>query len=205
MLPKDMGSSSDILLSSPWPEDYLSIIFNSFLGQLFPYVGLLLLDETGQVMHSNPKARELCQVLQSAKSSTGESSGDMTLPCQVARYYKVLIDSRLEFPEHLFQLKEDICLDTGNQISLTIEWVSLADDLPACILVRLEDVTQSACYRATLDTYRYQLTQREKEVWTLSLQGLSYQEMGCRLFISKDTVRKHIKSIYSKRRDALDG
>ena len=201
-----MASSSDILLSQSWSEDYLSIIFNSFLGQLFPYLGLLLLDETGQLMHSNPKARELCQVLQSAHDSlevSEGSCGEMILPCQVTRHCKVLIKSRLKFPDNLFHLKEIIYLENGEQINLTIEWVSLLENLPSCILVRLEDMTQSACYQAKLDTYRYNLTRREKEVWTLYLQGRSYHQIGHRLFISPNTVRKHMKSIYSKRRDNL--
>ena len=203
-VPKTSSSSSAILLSSIWSEDYLDIIFNSFLGQLFPYQGLLLLDETGQLMYSTPKARELCQVLQSGctlKPPEGSNHEEIILPHLVTRQYELLIDSRLEFPEHLFQLNEDIFLEPGVRITLNIEWISLQEDCPPFILVRLDDVTQIAQKRATWDTHRYRLTSREREVWTLYLQGLSYHEIGKRLYISRNTVSKHMKSIHSKRRD----
>ena len=205
-VPNTLPSSSAILLSSTWSEDYLDIIFNGFLGQLFPYQGLLLLDETGQLMYSTPKARELCQVLQSdciLTPPSGSNHEEITLPHLVTRQYELLIDSRLEFPEHLFQLNEDVFLEPGVRINLNIEWISLQEDCPPCILVRLEDITQIAQKRATWAAHRYRLTSREKEVWTLYLQGLSYHEIGKRLFISRNTVSKHMKSVYSKRRDTV--
>ncbi len=42
------------------------------------------------------------------------------------------------------------------------------------------------------------LTEREREVLHLLAQGLSNQEIGERLFISKKTVRNHVSNIFSK-------
>lgn len=42
------------------------------------------------------------------------------------------------------------------------------------------------------------LTQREKEVLLLLNQGLSTKAIANKLFISYETVKKHLKNIYSK-------
>ena len=44
----------------------------------------------------------------------------------------------------------------------------------------------------------YPISGREKDVLILMAQGLSNQEIGERLYISANTVRNHIASIYSK-------
>jgi DNA-binding NarL/FixJ family response regulator len=42
------------------------------------------------------------------------------------------------------------------------------------------------------------LTQRERDVLEQLCEGKSYRSIGDTLFISQDTVRSHIKSIYKK-------
>lgn len=44
----------------------------------------------------------------------------------------------------------------------------------------------------------FQLSEREKEILQLLSQGLDYKEIGNRLFISPNTVRKHTNNIYQK-------
>lgn len=44
----------------------------------------------------------------------------------------------------------------------------------------------------------YQLTDREKEVARLIFDGLSYKEIGQKLFIAEKTVKTHIQNIYEK-------
>lgn len=204
-LPKKASLASDILLSKSWTDDSLEIIFNVVLGQLFPGEGQLLLNGAGQVVQSTPKARELCRMGQPGIASHAVKESvryfDITLPRQIARCYEGLISDSHEWPVQSFQISEEICLDTGLRINLTIERTALEGKGAPYWLVRLEDVAQTALQQACADAYRYHLTQREREVWTLSLQGLSYQAIGAQLFISRDTVSKHLKSIYSKRRD----
>ncbi|MEJ7626391.1 MAG: LuxR C-terminal-related transcriptional regulator [Ferruginibacter sp.] len=42
------------------------------------------------------------------------------------------------------------------------------------------------------------LTRREKEVISELSKGLYYKEIAVKIFISKETVKKHVKSIYRK-------
>ena len=43
-----------------------------------------------------------------------------------------------------------------------------------------------------------QLTEREQEILALLSRGLRYKEIASKLFISNETVRTHIRNIYSK-------
>jgi DNA-binding NarL/FixJ family response regulator len=48
------------------------------------------------------------------------------------------------------------------------------------------------------DTENYALSSREMEILNRIVDGLNYQQIGERLFISPHTVRKHIANIYDK-------
>ena len=185
----------------------LKTIFESLLGQLFPSQGLLLLDETGQLLQSNAVAREFLRKLASGTTPSAQCerqiAKSLTLPAQVANLCEQLVDGRHVFPDYPLQLCEDIFPEHGPRLHLNAEWVELAEQPSPCILVRLEDVSKTAGRRALLDSVRYGLTPRETEVWGLYLQGMSYQEVSEALFISLCTVKKHMKNVHSKRRGEL--
>jgi DNA-binding NarL/FixJ family response regulator len=44
----------------------------------------------------------------------------------------------------------------------------------------------------------FQLSEREKEILQLLSQGLEYKEIGAKIFISPNTVKKHCINIYQK-------
>lgn len=52
-------------------------------------------------------------------------------------------------------------------------------------------------YRA-LDLDSFKLTKREKEIFQLLIEGLSYKEIAARSFISMATLNTHIRNIYDK-------
>ncbi len=47
-------------------------------------------------------------------------------------------------------------------------------------------------------TNDYNLTDREKEVLTLLVEGLEYKEIGMKMSVSPNTIRNHISNIYKK-------
>ena len=201
------GTDDSGPLSAPsLAREYLTPIFEIFLRELLPSQGFLLLDESGQLVQGTSKARRLCNSLQESSAPEDSPSASLpppALPRQVMHLYELLLDSRIEFPGQPLQMFEEVLLDNGQQISLNAEWIDLGGSLSQCLLVKLEDVSQTMTQRARCDACRYNLTRRETEVWALHMQGLSYREIGRQLFITMSTVRKHMKSIHSKRRGDL--
>ncbi len=66
------------------------------------------------------------------------------------------------------------------------------------IVVTLEDCNSSSQNIAIADAKKYGLTKREAEVWLLRYANLPYKEIAQHLYITINTVKKHIKNIYAK-------
>lgn len=48
------------------------------------------------------------------------------------------------------------------------------------------------------ETVNYELSNREKEILSLMIEGLNYKDIADKAFISYETVRTHVKHIYKK-------
>jgi DNA-binding CsgD family transcriptional regulator len=64
--------------------------------------------------------------------------------------------------------------------------------------VTLEDRKQSTQKAAIAEAKKYDLTPREAEVWLLRRAHYSYKEIAAKLYITVNTVKKHLKSVYAK-------
>lgn len=65
-------------------------------------------------------------------------------------------------------------------------------------LVQKNNLTLSGKSNAPTETNLFDLTQREKEILQLLVQGLLYKEIGSKLNISTNTAKKHVINIYEK-------
>ena len=68
------------------------------------------------------------------------------------------------------------------------------------VVVKLSSVSESPVGQALPPEYasHYQLTKREIEVAELLLRGMTYREIGGRLFISPATAKSHVLHVYQK-------
>jgi DNA-binding CsgD family transcriptional regulator len=170
--------------------------------------GVLLVSSQGDVLQSNSCARRICQQLQHA-SSYQEFQSQPKLPAEIWRVCAALRESRELFPNEKIIPESEITVD-GLTVRIRAQWlfvqpgIKSTGDQDACILVTLEDQDQTLQNRAIADMQKFGLTPREGQIWALRLQGYSYQEITAKLFITENTVKKHIKSILSKRRIALE-
>ena len=201
----DGAGSADLpsSLEQAIPVDLLSMLFETTLEHLFPSQGLLLFNREGHLIQSSPKARALCQVLQQTADPTWKPLSGWGLPPSIQALCRSMIDSRDEFPNHSIQLHDEIQIMDHCCIYLNGEWIDWGGTEPTYLLITLENRAECSEKRALFDAHRFQLTERETEVWTLALQGYSYNQIGEQLFISLNTVKRHMKSIYDKRRNPL--
>ncbi|MGA9381995.1 MAG: helix-turn-helix transcriptional regulator [Phormidium sp.] len=160
--------------------------------------GVMVISRHVQPIYMNQQAQEISQKL---------SVGD--------RHLTIL---PLEISEICYRL---IRYGIGNQQSIVTEcftseqetirirasWVNLgANDpnLPASetqhILIFLENRYQVLQEDLQFEQQKYQLTDREIEIWSLLRQEYSYQEIAEKLHISLNTVKTHVKNIYAKKR-----
>ncbi len=79
-------------------------------------------------------------------------------------------------------------------------WESGAGPISPSIAYKiLQMVQQPATAKSEKETDNiFQLSEREKEILQLLCQGLEYKEIGSKIFISPNTVKKHCISIYQK-------
>ena len=154
--------------------------------------GILVLAEDGTCVHSNQKGRTLCRDL---------SDGTSSLPPCLQTMGQHLLESRELYPEALLVLTQEFTSRSGAQIRARIQWLDFPATPTAYLLVSLENKTRSAQSSALLEAMQYNLTPRERAVWVLRRANRTYDEIAKELYITVNTVKRHLKSIYAKRKE----
>ncbi|MEM1310546.1 MAG: helix-turn-helix transcriptional regulator [Cyanobacteria bacterium P01_H01_bin.153] len=189
------SASKALAVPSALTVDYLSMLFKTFLDNVFPYQGFMLIDAQGNLIQSSPYADQLSQQM---TGNCEPESCQTTLWIALKSLVDCLIESRQLFPGEQIQLRDQVTLTNDLQVSIEAEWVELDGQSTACIVATLKNQTAIAHQQAAIAARRYGLTERETEVWQYSLLGFSYGEIGQKLFISINTVKQHMKRIYQK-------
>lgn len=169
----------------------LSAVLEGFID------GILVLSEDGTCVHSNQKGRSLCRDL-------GDGDDSTPLPACLRTMQKHLQESREFYPETLLVLTQEFTSQAGQQIRARIQWLEFPAMPDAYLLLSLENKTRSAHASALLEAVQYNLTPRERAVWVLRRANRTYDEIAQELYITVNTVKRHLKSIYAKRKDATD-
>ncbi|MBD2019793.1 hypothetical protein H6F43_06275 [Leptolyngbya sp. FACHB-36] len=71
---------------------------------------------------------------------------------------------------------------------------------PQYILILLENCDERLQEDLRIERKKYDLTDREAEIWMLLRQEYTYQDIAKLLQISLNTVKTHVKNVYAKRR-----
>ena len=158
--------------------------------------GLLILAPNGTCLHRNQKGKALCHTLN--QSSTQEVPDCLWAMCSH------LIEGRDLFPDRSFILTKDFTCAQGHCIRARVQWLDWPDSADTYFLVLLEDQTLAAQTAALLEAIQYELTPRERDVWGLRRANRSYEAIALELYITVNTVKRHLKSIYAKRKQVLD-
>jgi DNA-binding CsgD family transcriptional regulator len=157
--------------------------------------GIMILSEQGEVVFANSHAKRICHEL------TQNLSQRNSVPQQIWRSCRALIQGRKDFPEEAIVIEDEVKTRNSASIRLRVRWLDLDALDHSYLLIALEDLQQSAHNRAIAEAQKYSLTKRETQVWLLRRAGYSRKAIAAELYIKEDTVKKHIKSIRAKRND----
>jgi Bacterial regulatory proteins, luxR family len=160
--------------------------------------GILILTDRGEFIHANYCARRIFNQL------TEEISSVNSIPQEIWRVCQSLIESRELFPNQKIILESEIVKSDSVAFRVRARWLKLEHIKHPCLLVTLEDRYQSLQTIVTTDVHKYGLTPREAEVWLLYRANYSYKEIADELFITLNTVKKHMKNIHAKRKATCD-
>jgi DNA-binding CsgD family transcriptional regulator len=160
--------------------------------------GILILNPNGDCIHMNREGKAICQSLME------DQDLNPSVPDCLLTLCKHLVDSRQWFPNQPLVLTQTLTQAENVRIRAKVQWLEVPSTPETCLLVMLENLTQSAKTTALLESVQYNLTPREKDVWLLRRANHSYEEIASNLYIAVNTVKRHLKSIYAKRQMVLD-
>lgn len=72
-----------------------------------------------------------------------------------------------------------------------------------CLLVTIENQYESLKNVAFTEVKKFDLTPREAEIWFLYRSNYSYKEIATKLYITINTVKKHMKNIHTERQASI--
>lgn len=182
----------DASLTNLKPISILQAVLEGFID------GILIVTEQRECIHANQSARRICQQIDRG------SSQQFAVPAEIWHVCQSLIESRDLFGNQKITLESEITPVDSSPFRVRVRWLKLEQIKRPCLLVTLEDRYQSIQTIVTTDVRKYGLTSREAEVWSLYRANYSYKEIADELFITLNTVKKHMKNIHAKRKNICD-
>lgn len=173
------------------PPSLLKAIIEGFVD------GVLIVTEQGECIHANEFGRKICH-----QFSQGNSQGN-SIPPSIWHVCESLIDSRELFPDQKMIIEAAIELSDLATFRVRVRWLELEKNDTSYLLVTIEDRNQSTHNAAIAEAKKFGLTPREAEVWLLRRANYSYKDIASKLYITLNTVKKHMKSVYAKQQGNL--
>ncbi|MBF2017335.1 MAG: helix-turn-helix transcriptional regulator [Rivularia sp. T60_A2020_040] len=163
-----------------------------FLLQIIENIedGILILTETGEVVHCNASAYSICSQIEQLDSVNQNSITSLIRNlCELS--------SKNQTKNQTIWL-EDIFVDESAMFRLRVRWLNLELTKQPYLLVTIENRYETLKNAALSEANKYHLTQREAEIWSLYRATSSYKQIANKLYITVNTVKKHIKNIRAK-------
>ncbi|MGB3761515.1 MAG: helix-turn-helix transcriptional regulator [Rivularia sp. (in: cyanobacteria)] len=151
--------------------------------------GIFILTMHGELVHANERARCICK---------GE------VPAEIQRICQSLSESSQLFPSQNISIESEINTQSAAKIRVRARWLQANESNNDYLIVTLEDRKQTNQSMAISEARKYALTEREAQVWLLRRANYSYQEIAQELYITINTVKKHLKNIYAKQQEAVN-
>jgi len=159
--------------------------------------GILILTEAGELVHANTSAYRILHQLNQGTSNPN------TLPPGIWKLCESFMESRSWFSDQTIVLSDEIVVDKSSIFRIRVTWLDFKRFDYPCLLVTIENRYESIKNVALAEAKKYELTLREAEIWCLCRSRYTYKEIASNLFISINTVKKHIKNIHIKQQAFL--
>jgi len=164
--------------------------------------GLLWLDHRFTPSFFNTKARDICLQLSSRTpyNTSNVEKGEFPIPSCVIKDCSDLLDLVKAKEQPVLPPKERIVsTESGQKFRIECSMIWKGDQISSTpnFMVTLSDLTDGKKLEIALQA-RFQLSRRELDVTHYLTRGLSDDEIGEKLYISRQTVHTHIKNIYRK-------
>lgn len=160
--------------------------------------GFIIAGQAGRIRQMNEPAKRICSLLRTSLFESDEAE----LPVEIWRVCKSAIENQNVLSFQKIGLEAEIILPEIGAVRVRVQTIKIAQT--PCLLIVLEDRQQTIRNRALSDAAMFGLTERETEIWQLRLRGDGYKDISAALWISVDTVKKHVKNILAKRRSHED-
>ncbi|MEM9090999.1 MAG: LuxR C-terminal-related transcriptional regulator [Cyanobacteria bacterium P01_F01_bin.53] len=154
--------------------------------------GFIIASQTGHIEKINDPAKRIFDLLQAESTDQTE-----TLPIEIWRMCQSALKNQDVLSFQNIGIDSEIILPDIGTVRVRVQNIHL-DQTPYLLIV-LEDRQQTIRNKALSDAALFGLTKRETEVWQLRLRGADYNEISTSLWISLNTVKKHVKNILAKR------
>lgn len=189
---KENYSSRNIDNVNHLETDFLQKIIESLAD------GILILSKTGSILYANKDANHICYQLNQFLNSKN------LIPPNIWYLCESLIESHSLFPDKNLILSDEIDIDKSTILRIRVRWLNLDKINNSCLLVTIENRYESLKNAALAEVKQYDLTQREGEIWLLHRANYTYKEIAEQLYITINTVKKHMKNIHAKRQNLFN-
>jgi len=160
--------------------------------------GILIVNRIGKLIHANASAHLICNQL------NPESSHSNFVPPVIWQLCQSLLDNQNSLSDKLIMLSDEIVLNQSTIFRVRVRLVNLEGFQIPDFLVTIENRYESQKNIAIAEIQKYDLTPRESEIWCLYRNNYRYKDIAAKLFITINTVKKHMKNINAKRQAFLD-
>jgi RNA polymerase sigma factor (sigma-70 family) len=156
--------------------------------------GILVFTDQPQLVYASESAHRVLSQLQ--QDSTAKS----LIPNEIWHICRSLIQSRHLFPDQNWLIEFDIFTSAMTTLHICARWLNVDVVSHPCLLLTIEDRQQAIINLVLEEADRYGLTPREKNVWLLHHNNYTYKQIAAELGITPNTVKKHMRSIYAKKK-----
>ena len=159
--------------------------------------GILILSKTGKILYANTTATRICSQLNQFFDSQN------SIPPTIWYICESLIESQSLFPGKNLILSDEISIDKSTILRIRVRRLDLDRINNSCLLITIENRYESLKNTALAEIKKYDLTKREGEIWLLYRANYTYKQIAEQLYITLNTVKKHMRNIHAKRQALL--